>query len=94
MSTTRPVAIKLDQDMLDRLKRLAVAKQRSTHRMLREAVSQYLMREEALEAFRAAGLQAWQQYQVTGLHVTHDEADTWLVRLQEGEEAAVPQGHV
>ena len=94
MNATRPVAIKLDQDMLDRLQRLAAAKGRSTHWMLRQAVSQYLMREEASEAFRAAGLQAWEQYQVTGLHVTHDDADAWLARLQTGEEAAIPQGHV
>lgn len=94
MNTTRPVAIKLDQDTRDRLKRLADAKGRSTHWMLRQAVSQYLMREEPREAFRAAGLHAWQGYQVTGLHVTHDDADAWLARLQAGEEAAVPQGHV
>ena len=90
MNATRPVVIKLDQVTRDRLKRLADAKGRSTHWMLRQAVSQFLMREEAREAFRAAGLQAWDQYQVTGLHVPHDEADAWLARLQAGEEAAVP----
>lgn len=94
MNTTRPVAIKLDQDMLDRLKRLAGAKGRSTHWMLRQAVSQFVEREEARGAFRAAGLDAWQQYQVTGLHVTHEDADAWLARLQAGEEAALPRGHV
>ena len=93
MNTTRPVAIKLDQDMLDRLKRLAGAKGRSTHWMLRQAVSQFVGREEAREVFRAAGLQAWHQYQVTGLHVSHDEADAWLARLQAGEQVPVPEGH-
>ena len=94
MNSTRPVAIKLDQDMLDRLTRLAGAKGRSTHWMLRQAVSQFVEREEARGAFRAAGLDAWQQYQFTGLHVTHEDADAWLARLQAGEDAAVPQGHV
>ena len=94
MNTTRPVAIKRDQDMLDRLKRLADAQGRSTHWILRQAVSQFVEREEAREAFRAAGVQAWEQYQVTDLHVSHDEADAWLARLQAGEDAAVPQGHV
>ena len=93
MNTTRPVAIKLDQDTRDRLKRLVDAKGRSTHWMLRQAVSQFIEREEAREAFRAAGLQAWDQYQVTGLHVTHEEADAWLARLQAGEQVPVPQGH-
>ena len=94
MNATRPVAIKLDQDMRDRLKRLAAAKGRSPHWMLRQAVSQFVEREEFREVFRAAGLQAWHQYQGTGLNVTHDDADAWLACLQAGEEAAVPQGHV
>ena len=94
MNATRPVAIKLDQDMLDRLKRLADAKGRSSRWMLRQAVSQFVGREEARDAFRSAGLEAWDQYQVTGLHVTNDEAYPWLARLQAAEEAAVPQGHV
>ena len=94
MNTTRTVAIMLDQDIRDRLKRLADAKGRSTHQLLRQAVSQFVGREEAREAFRSAGLQAWDQYQVTGLHVMHDDADSWLARLQAGEDAAVPQSHV
>ena len=94
MNTTRPVAIKLDQNIRDRLKRLVDAKGRSMHWMLRQAVSQYLTRVEAREAFRAAGLQAWEQYQVTGLHVTHNDPDAWLARLQAGEEAAIPRIHV
>ena len=94
MNATRPVAIKLDQVMLDRLTLLAGAKGQSTRWMLRQAVSQFVEREEARGAFRAAGLDAWQQFQVTGLHVTPDDADAWLARLQVGEEAAMPRGHV
>ena len=94
MNATRPVAIKLDQDMLDRLTLLAGAKGQSTRWMLRQAVSQFVAREESREVFRAAALEAWHQYQFTGLHVTHDDADAWLARLQAGEEAAIPPGHV
>ena len=93
MNSTRPVSIKLDQFTPDRLKRLADAKGRTTQWLPRQAVSKYLMCEEAREAFRAAGLQAWDQYQSTGLHVTHDDADDWLARLQADEAAAVPEGH-
>ena len=94
MTSIRPAAIKLDQDMLDRIKRLAAAKGRSTHWMLRQAVSQFIEREESREGFRAAALEAWHQYQFTGLHVTHDDADAWLARLQAGENAAIPPGQV
>ena len=93
MNAIRPVAIKLDQDTRDRLKRLADAKDRSTHWMLREAVSQFLEREEKREAFRQAGLQAWSEYQATGQHVTHVEADAWLAKLEAGEDATVPECH-
>ena len=93
MNAIRPVAVKLDQDTRDRLKRLADAKDRSTHWMLREAVAQFVDREEKREAFRQAGLQAWAEYQATGQHVTHDEADAWLAKLEAGEAAVVPECH-
>ena len=93
MNAVRPIAVKLDQDTRDRLKRLADAKDRSTHWMLREAVTQFVEREEKREAFRQAGLQAWEDYQATGKYLTHDEADIWLAKLEAGEEAEVPECH-
>ena len=93
MNAIRPVAIKLDQITRDRLKRLADAKDRSMHWMLREAVAQFLQREEKREAFRQAGLQAWNEYQATGLHVTQAEAVAWLAKLEAGEVAAAPECH-
>ena len=93
MNAIRPIAVKPDQDTGDRLKRLADAKDRSTHWPLRQAVSQFVEREEQREAMRQAGLQAWTQYQATGQHVTHDAADAWLARLAAGEAVAVPECH-
>lgn len=93
MNDVRPIAVKLDQATRDRLKRLADAKDRSTHWMLREAVAQFVEREEKREAFRQAGLQAWAEYQATGQHVTHDEADAWLAKLEAGAAAAAPECH-
>jgi len=93
MNAVRPIAIKLDQDTRDRLKRLADAKDRSTHWMLREAVAQFVEREEKREALRQAGLQAWEEFHATGKHVTHDEADAWLAKLEAGQAAAAPECH-
>ena len=93
MNAVRPIAVKLDQETRDRLKRLADARDRSTHWMLREAVAQFLSREEAREAFRQAGIAAWQEYQTTGQHVTHEEADVWLAKLEAGEQADLPECH-
>jgi len=93
MNDVRPIAVKLDQATRERLKRLADSKDRSTHWMLREAVAQFVEREEKREAFRQAGLQAWADYQATGRHVTHDEADAWLAKLEAGEEASTTECH-
>jgi predicted transcriptional regulator len=93
MSAVRPIAVKLDQETRDRLKRLADSRDRSTHWMLREAVAQFVAREEQREAFRQAGLRAWQEYQATGQHVAHEEVDAWLAKLEAGEEADIPECH-
>jgi len=45
-TTARPVAIKIDEDTKARLKRLADARQRTSHWLMREAITQYVDREE------------------------------------------------
>ena len=86
----RPIAVKLDQDIRERIKRLAEARHRSTHWMMREAIAQYVEREERRETFRQDGIRAWNEYQATGLHVTLEEADAWLAKLEAGEDVAPP----
>ena len=92
-STTCPVAVKLEQDIRERIKRLAAARQRSTHWMMREAIQQYVEREEKLEAFRQDGIRAWSDYQATGLHVTMEDADAWLGKLESGQDVEPPECH-
>jgi predicted transcriptional regulator len=94
MSETRSVAVKLDQSTRERLQRLARARDRSAHWMMREAIAQYLEREEQREAFRRDAIQAWQDYQATGLHLTAAEADAWLAELESGQDTEPPECHV
>jgi predicted transcriptional regulator len=61
---------------------------------MREAVEQYVGREEKREELRTAALAAWDEYQATGLHATAEEADAWLAKLEAGEEARAPECHV
>ena len=93
-ASIRPVAIKIDEDTRERVKRLAEARRRSSHWMMLEAIRQYVEREEKREAFRQDGINAWKEYQETGLHVTLEEADAWLARLETGEDAEPPECHV
>ena len=91
---TRPVAIKIDQDTRDRVKRLAEARHRTSHWLMREAISQYVEREEKREIFRQDGIKAWDEYQANGLHVTSEEADAWLGQLEAGHDVEPPECHV
>lgn len=88
-----PVAIKLDSETKERIKRLADARHRTSHWLMREAIGQYVEREEKREALRQDGLRAWQEYQATGLHVTAVEADDWLAKLERGQDTEPPQPH-
>ena len=91
--TTRPMAVKLDPETRARLKTLAAVRDRSAHWLMREAIAQYMDREEQRESFRQDALRAWEDYQADGLHVTAEEADAWLARLEAGEEVEPPEAH-
>ncbi len=92
-TTLRPTTIKMDQTTKERLKSLAEARHRSSHWMILDAIRQYLDREERREAFRQDGIKAWNEFQATGLHVTFEEADTWLAKLEVGEDVKPPECH-
>lgn len=92
-AAVRPVAIKIDENTKARLKRLADARHRTSHWLMREAITQYVDREEKRETFRQDTLKAWEQYRTTGLHVTADEADAWLAQLEQGNDIEPPECH-
>lgn len=94
MSTTPvPVAVKIDPEMRDRMKRLAEARHRSTHWLMREAIRQYVEREEKREALCRGAVEAWEEYRETGLHVTGEEVMAWLESWGTEDEQAAPQCH-
>jgi predicted transcriptional regulator len=92
-TTLRPVAIKIDEDTKARLKRLADARQRTSHWLMREAITQYVDREERREAFRQDTLKAWEAFRANGLRVTADEADVWMAQLEQGHDIEPPECH-
>ncbi len=92
MSCT-PVSIKIEPEVKERVKKLAEAKQRSPHWLMREAISQYVEREEQREALRRDATTAWAEYRRTGLYVSHEEADDWLAKLERGQAVEPPLCH-
>ena len=93
-AAVRPMTINIDENTKARLKRLADARQRTPHWLMREAITQYVDREEKREAFRQDTLKAWDAYRTTGMHVTADEADAWLAQLEQGDDIEPPACHV
>ena len=93
MPTSFTTSVKLAAETKKRVQRLATARRRSPHWVMREAIEQYVEREEQREQLRQDALAAWTHYQTTGLHVTAEEADAWLAKLEAAKDAAPPKCH-
>ncbi len=91
--TTTAVAIKIDQKTKERYKNLALIKDRSTHWMMREAIKQYVDREEKRESFLRDAVNSWNEYQETGLHATGYEVIKWLNTWGTDDEQDAPECH-
>lgn len=70
------------------MKRLAEARHRTSHW---RCVKQHIEREDKREAFRQNSSRAWNNFQATGLHVTLEETDTWLAKLEAGQDVEPPE---
>ncbi|MGA9864835.1 MAG: ribbon-helix-helix protein, CopG family [Acetobacteraceae bacterium] len=90
---TQTTSLKLDPEIRARVQRLAEARRRTSHWVMREAIAEYLGREEERERLRTDAEAAWAEYQATGLHATSAEVDSWLARLEAGDIAAPPTCH-
>jgi predicted transcriptional regulator len=60
---------------------------------MREAIGQYVEREEKRQAFYDDARKAWEEYQATGLHVTGEEVEAWLTELEAGNDVEPPKCH-
>jgi len=93
MPTAPTTSLKLDSELKERVQRLALARRRSAHWILREAVEQYVGREEKRERFRQDALTAWKHFQEKVCTQRPEEADVWLAKLEAGEDAEAPKCH-
>ena len=72
------IGVKLDDETRDRLKALAETRRRSAHWLMKEAINQYLEREEKIEQRNREADEAWEEYQKTGQFVSHEAMSAWL----------------
>jgi predicted transcriptional regulator len=93
MDKSADCTFRLDAQAATRLAELAHRRNVGTERLAQEAIAEYLDRAERLEAVRQDTLAAWSEFEATGLYATDEEADAWLARLENGEDAEPPASH-
>jgi len=92
-AVVKPVAVKLESDLRERLSKLAKARRHSSHFLMREAILEYVEREEQRESFHQEAMRAWEEYRESGLHVTGTEVIEWLKTWGSEHEQAAPLCH-
>ena len=86
-------SIKIDDELKSRVQHLADIRQRSAHWIMREAIAQYVDREEAREGFKREAMASWTEYQETGRHLTGKDTRAWLSAWGTEAETKLPKFH-
>jgi predicted transcriptional regulator len=86
-------SIKLDDELKGRIQNLAEARRRSSHWIMREAIAEYVEREEKRQALRQDTLKAWDEFQATGLHASAEDVEKWLSSWGTEDEQPAPACH-
>ena len=89
----RTVSLKLDAIERERISALANIKKRTPHYLMKEAILDYVDREEARQRFIAAAEASFEHYKETGLHVGLDEFSAWVDAVQQAPDTPVPPCH-
>ena len=86
-------SVRIDGDLKNRVQHIADIRNRSAHWIMREAIRDYVEREEAKERFKQEALASWTAYKETGQHLTGEEVKEWLSRWGTEKETTIPQCH-
>ncbi len=87
---TKPVGVKLDDELQARLKALAERCERSPHWLMKKAIAEFVDREEAEEQEKKLLLDRWKRYQETGESVAHETVVEWLETWGTDKESSCP----
>lgn len=87
------VTIKLDDVDRERIASLASVKKRTPHYLMKEAILDYVKREEARQNFIIAAEASFEHYKETGLYISLDEFSTWVDQVQQDAGAPPPACH-
>lgn len=87
------VSIKLDPSDRDRITALAASKKRTPHYLMKEAIREYIQREEAQQNFIDVAKRSFEHYKETGLHISLDEFSAWVDEVEKNPKAPMPVCH-
>jgi predicted transcriptional regulator len=87
------VTVKLDDSERNSLKSLALAKQRTPHFLMKEAIARYIEDEEAEQAAIAAATASLDHYKKTGMHTTLNEVKDWAKAVRKNRSEKMPACH-
>jgi len=75
---TKPIGVKLDEELQARLKALGERCERSPHWLMKKAICEFLDRMETEEKERQLLIDRWNRYQETGESISHEAVTKWL----------------
>ena len=78
---TSSVAVKLEDEIKERIQNLGKIKDRSSHWLMKQAILDYLDKEEHAEKEKQEDKQRWENYAITGEAITHTDMKDWLKSL-------------
>jgi len=85
------MGVKIDEVTRERLKVLAESRRRSAHWLMKEAINQYLDREEQVERRNREADEAWDEYKLTGAFVGQEAMEAWLDSWGTDKEGPCPE---
>ncbi len=87
------VTIKLDTSQRDRIKSLALAKKRTSHYLMKEAIERYLKTEESQQVILSSVDDSIAHFEATGLHINQNEVKAWAKEIKNNRNAKLPECH-
>lgn len=85
--------VTLDADLSARIDQVASERKRSADAIILEAVTRYVDKEEWELQFNRDTIEALEEFDRSGLHLTNDEVNAWFARLDAGERVLPPECH-
>ncbi len=85
--------LQLDDSMQRQVEQLAAARNTTPLEIVRKAVEHYAMDFETRDELLEKAMAALADYEETGLHLTGEEVDEWLAKIEAGENPPMPPCH-